>query len=130
MRELPVRGTAPACNGEYPVPISLVGTGHATHMGLFSETQTHCLSLATGEFSLGQFIINGANGETVSGTYSGLLVFTSPTTASIQGVVRITGGTGKFAGATGGGNVSGTLDLSTGEANDLLLKGTISRPAK
>jgi hypothetical protein len=53
---------------------------------------------------------------------------TSPTTATINGVFVITGGTGRFSGATGGGVATGTLDLVTQEANDFVMRGTISRP--
>ena len=121
-------GNVPTCNAAYPVPISLIGSGQATHLGLFTETQSHCLNPATLEFALGQFTFTSANGDTVSGTYSGHLVITGPTSADIYGVFVFSGGTGRFAGATGGGSATGTLDLITGEANDLFLKGTISRP--
>src|ERR1017187_5157789 len=121
-------GNAPTCNATYPVRIALIGTGQATHLGLFTETQTHCLNPGTLEFALGQFTMTGANGDIVSGIYSGRLVITGPTTAAIYGVFSITGGTGQFTGATGGVAATGTLDLSSGESNDLLLKGTISRP--
>ena len=123
-------GALPSCPAAAPVPIGLIGRGQATHMGTFTETQTHCLNLATGEFTSGQYTITGANGDIVFGTYSGHVVPTSATTAAIYGVFVVTGGTGRFVGATGGGAATGTLDFVTGEANDLLLKGTISRPNK
>jgi hypothetical protein len=121
-------GNLPTCAAGLQ-PISLIGTGQATHLGQFAETRTHCLDLSTGPFSSGLFSLTGANGDTVFGTYSGYVVPSGPTGA-IYGVFMITGGTGKFAGSTGGGTASGTLDFATGEANDLLLKGTISRPNK
>ncbi len=121
-------GTPPTCPAGYPMAVSLAGTGHATHMGLFTNTQSHCVNPATMDFVQGTTIMTAANGDTIVGTYSGHMVVTGPTTASIYGVFVITGGTGHFAGATGGGAATGTLDLVTGESNDLLLKGTISRP--
>jgi hypothetical protein len=123
-------GALPVCDAAHPVPVALVGTGHATHMGRFTETQTHCVNPTTGEFSSGQFTTTGANGDAIFGTYSGHVVPTTATTGAIYGVFVITGGTGRFVGATGGGGATGTLDFVTGEANDLLLKGTISRPHK
>ena len=120
-------GTSPGCDAGM-IPVALAGIGQATHMGRFTESQTHCVNPTTFAFSAGRFLFTGANGDSVSGTYSGQLVVTTPTTAAIYGVFVITGGTGRFAGATGGGNATGTLDFVTGEANDLLLKGTISRP--
>ena len=120
-------GPLPGCDAGM-IPVALAGIGQASHMGRFSETQTHCVNPTTLAFCSGRFSFTGADGDTVSGTYSGQLVITAPTTAAIYGVFVVTGGTGRFAGATGGGNASGTLDFVTGEANDLLLKGTISRP--
>jgi hypothetical protein len=121
-------GNLPTCNADFPVPIALVGNGYATHLGLFTETQSHCVNPQTLEFALGQSTFTSANGDTVSGTYSGHLVITGPTTAAIYGVFLLTSGTGRFSGATGGGGANGTLDLVTGRADDLLLRGTISRP--
>jgi hypothetical protein len=120
-------GPPPDCKGL--MPVTLTGTGTATHMGLFTNTQSHCVNLSTGDFIDGTTILTAANGDTIIGTYSGHLVFSADfKTAAIYGVFKVTGGTGRFAGATGGGLATGTLDLTTGEANDLLLKGTISRP--
>jgi hypothetical protein len=121
-------GILPSCTAPFTVPIGLVGKGQGTHMGQFTETQSHCLNPATFEFASGQFTFTGANGDTVFGTYSGKVVPTSATAGSIYGVFVITGGTGRFTGASGGGAATGTLDFVSGEANDLLLKGTISRP--
>lgn len=123
-------GNPPTCSGEYSVPVSLVGTGHATHVGLFTNTQSHCVNPSTLDFALGQNTMTAANGDTLVGTYSGHMEITGPNTAAIYGVFVTTGGTGRFAGATGGGVATGTLDLITGEASDLVLRGTISRPKK
>jgi hypothetical protein len=105
------------------MPVALAGTGQATHMGLFTEIQSHCVDPTTGAFTGGQFKMTGANGDTVYGTYHGQLRFTSSTTAAIEGLFQLTGGTGRFSGAIGGGIATGTLDFTTGETNDLLLKG-------
>ena len=120
-------GPLPTCDAGQ-IPLASVGTGHATHLGLFTGTQSQCVDPATGAFSSGHFTLTGANGDTISGTHSGQLVMTSPTTATINGVFVITGGTGRFSGATGGGVATGTLDLVTQEANDFVMRGTISRP--
>jgi hypothetical protein len=122
-------GALPSCPAGQ-VPTALAGVGQATHLGQFTETQTHCTNLATGEFVSGVYSITGANGYIVFGTYSGHIVPTTATTGAIYGIFKLTGGTGRFANATGGGAATGTLDFVTGEANDLLLKGTISRPGK
>jgi hypothetical protein len=119
-------GSLPSCPAL--VPLATVGTGQATHLGLFTATEGLCLNPGTGEFSSGHFTLTAANGDTISGTSHGQLVPTGSTTATIYGVFVITGGTGRFSGATGGGVATGSLDLTTFEANDFVMRGTISRP--
>jgi hypothetical protein len=122
-------GTLPTCSDpNFPVPVALVGTGHATHLGQFTNTQSHCLNPVTLQFAYGQNTLVAANGDLVFGAYYGQLVMISPTSAAIYGITTTTGGTGRFAGATGGGAATGTVDLVTGQATDLLIKGTISQP--
>jgi hypothetical protein len=118
-------GSLPSCPGLSP--LATIGTGQATHLGLFTATEGLCLNPGTGEFS-GHFTLTAANGDTISGTSYGQLVPTGSTTATIYGVFVITAGTGRFLGATGGGGATGTLDLTTFEANDFVMRGTISRP--
>ena len=120
-------GSLPTCDSGL-VPLASVGTGQATHLGRFAATQSQCLNPGAFAFSSGHFTLTGANGDTIFGTHYGQLVVTSPTTATINGVFVITGGTGRFSGATGGGVATGTLDLTTQEANDFVMRGTISRP--
>lgn len=119
-------GTLPKCPSSLQ-PLASMGTGHATHLGLFTSWERICLDQSF-QFSHGEFALIGANGDTLFGMPSGNLVFTSPTTATIYGSFVITGGTGRFANATGGGVATGTLDLTTFEANDFVMRGTISRP--
>ena len=42
-----------------------------------------------------------ANGDKIFATFTGLGTFINPTTASVVEIATITGGTGRFAGATG-----------------------------
>ena len=66
-----------------------------------------------------------------TGRYSGRLVPTETTTADdlyrIDGRFAIEAGTGRFAGATGGGLASGLQNLTTGEAS-VVLDGIITYP--
>jgi len=61
----------------------------------------------------GHSVITTADGQ-LFGSDTGILRITGPTTASFVTVVRIVGGTGKFAGATGGIVAPGQLDFGTG----------------
>jgi hypothetical protein len=83
------------------------GTGEATHLGRYSLTAGETIDLATGAVTNGHFTLTAANGDTVSGTYSGQAL------PGLTGYVvsgPITGGTGRFAGATGLLVWHGTLD--------------------
>lgn len=65
--------------------------GWATHTGLFSNSGSGVLNLATGEFISGTGVVVAADGDTLSWTFG-----TTPNT------VVYTGGTGRFEGVTGG----------------------------
>jgi hypothetical protein len=89
---------------------SSAGTGHDTHMGLVTCTSDHCFQLLTGTFSDARVVITASNGDRVYATYDG--VMTGETTFADS--VSITGGTGRFAGATGSVDETGWFDPDTG----------------
>ncbi len=105
------------------VLLQISGGGYATHLGATTDQQSHCQNFATGTFSNGQYTFTAANGDTIFGTYSGQLV-PAGNAFVIDGQFTITGGTGRFVGATGDGSASGTQSVA-GEAN-LVLLGAIS----
>jgi hypothetical protein len=86
------------------------GTGHATHMGtitwLSEETVDICAypDVAVVE---GRFVLTSARGDQVTGSYRTVarLDFAA-NEVSAAGLYTITGGTGRFTGATGRGVVS------------------------
>jgi len=93
----------------------ITGSGVATHLGTFSATQRHCLNPATFTFSNGQLRYTAANGDELWGEYEGGLAPTpDPIIVTITGEFEWTGGTGRFANATGGGSATGPLDVTTG----------------
>jgi hypothetical protein len=65
--------------------------GWATHTGLFTNSGSGMLNLATGEFLSGTGVVVAANGDTLEWTVG-------PT----PNLVSYTGGTGRFQGVTGG----------------------------
>jgi hypothetical protein len=83
------------------------GLGTATHLGRFTLSASEDIDLLTGAVTNGSFTLTAANGDTVSGTYSG---------QALPGLVGylvsgpITGGTGRFGGATGFIVWHGTVD--------------------
>jgi hypothetical protein len=83
------------------------GSGIATHLGRVTLDAGESVNLATGAITDGFFTFTGASGDTVSGTYSGSAL-PGLTGYTVSG--PITGGTGRFAGATGFLTWNGTLD--------------------
>lgn len=118
-------GSLPAAAIERPFSLTGAGTltdgiinasGRATHLGLFTETgeltfipdpNNPNLILASGPV-----VFTAANGDTLEGRLEdGVL---DVTTGIATGVFRFTGGTGRFAGASGTGDFVVIQNLVTG----------------
>jgi hypothetical protein len=79
------------------------GAGTVTHLG-WSELRTrHIPDLATGALTEGTFALVAANGDEIHGTYEGSATYDAERADLVHGTAAfvITGGTGRFAGATG-----------------------------
>jgi hypothetical protein len=100
-------------------------SGHATHLGRYTLVASETIDLATGAITVGSFTLTAANGDTVTGTYSGQAL-PGLTGYNVSG--PITGGTGRFAGATGFLFWHGTFDPVALTLTDEI-SGTISRVA-
>lgn len=99
--------------------MSLRGTGHALHLGSIAVEQDHCVDLTGPDplaFTEGRFTLTASSGDTLAGTYQGRLQPTvTPNLFYIDGTFLFTGGTGRFADASGGGAATGMTDLLTSE---------------
>ena len=101
---VPFRGTYESSEfqggGTFPVFLQVLGgSGEATHLGRFTvEAQWH-VNVLTGT-AVGTFTLTAANGDTLVGTATGTSVILDGL-AYITETCVITGGTGRFAGATG-----------------------------
>ena len=117
------KGSAVVLSGPPILEIVVTGSGHSTHLGKVDIWQHHLVNAITMTFYDGTFVWTAANGDTIEGCYSGSLI---PTSAGfeIHGSFTIDGGTGRFAGATGGGAASG-MQYNDNTA-ELELDGTIS----
>ena len=80
-------------------------TGTGTQLGRFEIDFDECLSLVTFDFTV-DFVITAANGDTLEGSYAGIT--TGPT--SYEATAHFTGGTGRFANASGTAMIHGTFD--------------------
>ena len=108
--------------------VTVEATGNATHLGNFTFTELATVNRATGMGS-GTFMFTAANGDTVFGTIIGQARFTPPNVLAIVEIATITGGTGRFADATGSFTVARLKNTVTGETI-ADFEGTISSPGR
>jgi len=103
-------------------------TGYATQIGRYTATYEEQVDLFTGS-SVGAITVVAANGDVIFATQTGQGDPTpDPDIFSIVEVSTITGGTGRFAGATGTFTIERLVSLSTGDSSGSF-SGTISHPA-
>jgi len=112
------------------VAVSGSGEGRATHLGrMTAQSIAEVVNLATGE-GAASYRFTAANGDEVLVNFVFTAIPISATAFSIQGVWQVTGGTGRFDGASGSGTYEGQVEF-TGPASALgqfELEGTISSP--
>ncbi len=101
-------------------------TGNATQLGEFTFIEMVTVDTTTRN-GTGIFLFAAANGDTVFGTISGQATFTPPNVLAISENAIITGGTGRFADATGSFTVARLKNTVTG-ATAASFEGTISSP--
>ena len=99
------------------------GTGTATRLGLFTVEFPHEVNFVT-RVGDGTYTFTAANGDTLSGDFTGQATG-APPLISIVEHITVTGGTGRFAGATGTITVERRFNQATGET-DASFDGTIS----
>jgi hypothetical protein len=84
------------------VSVLVEAAGNATHLGQFSLAIPHVVNRAT-RTAVGSYEFTAANGDTLFADFTGQSAPTAtPGVLSIVEIATITGGTGRFAGATGG----------------------------
>jgi hypothetical protein len=102
------------------------GTGIALHMGQVTWSSEEVANFCVDPDDPGRaevtgaFVITAANGDRLTGSYLSVVAADfAAGTLTAQGDYMITGGTGRFAGATGGG----TLSVAGGLAEPFELEG-------
>jgi hypothetical protein len=110
------------------VAIVAKGSGQLTHLGRYAMTSPHTTDVFTGE-TKGDQIFTAANGDTLTAYCAGFPVFQP--SGNVEGGLQceITGGTGRFAGATGSYEffiVATPLADGSGFATEATITGTIS----
>jgi hypothetical protein len=111
--ELPFRGSLTTTESIVIAPPNLLadGTSHGTgtHLGRYTATFTAVVDLATST-STGTFTFTAANGDQLSATFVGSVVEEiAPNVTRVAEVATITGGTGRFAGASGAFTIVRTI---------------------
>lgn len=86
------------------------GSGVISHLGRVSWALEHCYQLFDGTFGDAEVAITAANGDQLFGTFDGIM--TGETT--FAETMIITGGTGRFVGASGSVAETGWFDPDTG----------------
>jgi hypothetical protein len=107
--------------------VDVEGSGNATHLGRFTFAAPHYVNLAT-RTAAGSYHFEAANGDTLTADFTGQATPVAGTTLLyIEETATITGGTGRFAGATGSFTVKRLYDTAT-DTTVGSFEGTISSP--
>ena len=129
---VPFRGTLAGTATVTPlsppiVAVRIDASGSATHLGRFTLVAPHTVNQAT-LVGIGTYLITAANGDTITADLAGTAQMVAPPNVlAITETATVTGGTGRFAGATGSIEVKRMFDRSTGVTTGTL-EGWISRP--
>ena len=133
--QVPFKGSLEGVVTVTPVPggppttvdVLVDGTGNATQLGQFALTIPHRVNRATRTAS-GSYHFTAANGDTLSADFTGQSMPTATLgVISIVETATITGGTGRFDGATGGFICERLFDAVAGTTIGSF-DGTISSP--
>lgn len=131
--QVPLNGGLVGIDVGVPIPnttfstVTVQATGNATYLGNFKFVEVLTVNTLTKSGS-GSFLFTTVNGDTVFGTVSGQGTFTPPNVLALLETGIITGGTGRFAGATGSITIMRIKNTVTG-ATTATFKGVISSPA-
>jgi hypothetical protein len=93
------------------------GEGVATHLGLFTWADTEYADFCEvpdGVAVVATFTMTAANGDQVYGVFTSVGYFADAETLVIHGNYEFVGGTGRFADATGSGDIDALAFLAPG----------------
>jgi hypothetical protein len=102
--------------------------GEATHLGTFTWVSVEFANFCTvpdGVAVTGSFTMTAANGDELSGGYTTIGLFDVDGNLIIHGVYEFTGGSGRFANASGSGDLDAIGFLTEGLPVEGSMDGTI-----
>jgi hypothetical protein len=98
---------------------TILGFGASSAIGKVTFLASDCITPngTTYTFSDGKFLITTLTGELIFANYSGQFVPTGEGTKFVfsGATFQVTGGTGRYARASGGGDMTGGEDMTTGQ---------------
>ena len=96
------------------VAVEIEATGTATYLGRFTLEAPHIVNQAT-LTAVGTYVLTAANGDTLTADLAGTArMVEPPNVIAITETATVTGGTGRFAGATGSIQVERVFNRATG----------------
>jgi hypothetical protein len=117
-------------NPPYLTQIRQITGGNVSYLGSCTGWALDTLDLTHAPFLLSfvdYFILEGAHGDSIIGVAMGSLTFNGHG-YDVTETVTITGGTGRFAGATGSATGTGSVILAPGSPTEESFEGTITTP--
>ena len=105
--------------------VNIEGEGHATQLGHFEVSIPHVTNRSNGT-AVGSYEFTAANGDTLTADFTSQVTPTDvPGVVSVAVTATITGGTGRFDGATGSFDAERIVDMAHGTVTESF-DGTIS----
>jgi hypothetical protein len=104
------------------------GKGTATHLGAFTWNDVEYADFASipgGVAVVGTFTMTAADGDRLYGEFTSIGAFDQDGNLAIRGHYLFTGGTGRFAEATGSGDIDAIANLSPGLPFEGTFTGTL-----
>lgn len=109
-----IEGTVTVTPLTPPMAVVMIeGTGRATQLGRFTVEVPHLVNQAT-RVAVGSYVFTAANGDTLTAEFTGQATLVAPGVLSVAETGVITGGTGRFSGATGHLSAQRTFHVATG----------------
>ena len=107
------------------VAVNLEGSGNATQLGRFEVSIPHVTNRSNGT-AIGTYEFTAANGDTLTADFTSQVTPTDvPGVVNVAVTATITGGTGRFEGATGSFDAERVVDMAHGTVTESF-DGTIS----
>ncbi len=107
----------PRC-GANLLTVGFEGVGTATHIGRMTGLATNCTTFdLAGDAAPvldGEATFTAADGSTITVTYAGAQEAPINGVAAYENTATVTGGTGRFADASGSWTITGAVDFNTG----------------